>query len=223
VTAPRPPIGFRFDVPDHWIVLDLAPATAADWIERLLDERSALVPGAAAERPRSRQLLRQMIEAHRQAGVLFAAFLPTGPVRPVGWADIALPAADPLVAASLALAWQELADLDLAALERFCREDGPGPGEIVAAREVRRLRLRHGDGLRVRSRQLATAALTSVRRPVAVVQHLVPVPGTSWLGVFSLTTPDLDRADEFAELADRVATSLELLDDSGQPMPSYWT
>jgi hypothetical protein len=211
VSAPRPPLGFRFDVPDQWTVLDLAPVTSDDWIERFLDEWSGRVPGAAAELSRARQVLRQTIAAHQQAGVLFAAFLAT-----------TVPAADSLVAAGLALAWQELAGMDLDALERFCLQDGPGPGEIMAAREVCRLRLRHSDAVRVRSRQLAPVPLGPARRPVAIVQHLVPVPETAWLGVFSLTTPDLDRADAYAELADRVAGSLELLDDSGQPLPSYY-
>lgn len=225
MTAPRPPIGFRFDVPDHWAVLDLEPTTSAEWIERFLDHRSATVPGAAAERGRARQLLQQMIDQHRRAGVLFAAFLPTptaGPA-PAYHGGPEQPDADPLVAAGLVLAWQELTDTDLDALERFCRQDYPGPGEVLAAREVCRLRLRHGDGVRVRSRQLAPVPLSTARRPVAIVQHLVPVPGTGWLAVFSLTTPDLDRADAYAELADRVAASLELLDHSGQPLPGYWT
>lgn len=206
MTAPRPPIGFRFDVPDHWTVLDLAPATADDWVERFLDERSARLPGAAAERPRVHELLRQMIAAHRQAGVLFAAFL-------ASWA----PAADELVAAGLALAWQELTSMGLDALERFCRDDDPAPGEDPAARDVCRVRLRHGEAVRVRSRQLAPVPLAPVRRPVAITQHLIPVPGTDWLGVFSLTTPHLELAEEYADLADRVAASLELLDDAGTP------
>jgi hypothetical protein len=235
VTAPRPPIGFRFDVPDHWTVLDLGTATSDDWIERFLDERTATVPGAAAQRPRTRQVLRQMIDQHQRAGVLFAAFRPAGPAagaESAVWADLeaafetpsalATPATDSLVAAGLALAWQELSNPDLDALERFCRQDDPGPGEHLAAREVCRVRLRHGDGVRVRSRQLAPAPLSTTHRPVAIVQHLIPVPGTGWLGVFSLTTPDVERADGYAELADRVAASLELLDDSGQPLPSYW-
>jgi hypothetical protein len=205
VSAPRPPIGFRFDVPDHWTVVDLDPATSDDWVERFLEERSAGVPGAAAERPRTGQVLRQMIEQHRRAGVLFAAFLASR-----------TPAAQSLVDAGLALAWQELPSMDLDALDRFCRHDDPGPGEVLAAREVCRMRLRHGDAVRVRSRQSALVPLTSTRRPVAIVQHLVPVPGTGWLAVFSLTTPHLELAETYAELADLVAGSLEL----GEPGPS---
>ena len=47
------------------------------------------------------------------------------------------------------------------------------------------------------------------------------IPDSNWLGVFSLTTPQLDRATEYADLADRVARSLVLLDNSGQPLPEY--
>lgn len=202
MTAPRPPIGFRFDVPDEWTVLDLEPATSDRWIESFLAERSATVPGAAAQEPWARQVLQQMIEQHRRAGVLFAAFLASR-----------MPAAPALVDAGLALAWQELTSMDLDALDRFCREDKPGPGEIPAARQVCRVRLRHGDAIRVRSRQSAPAPLGSSRRPVAIVQHLIPVPGTGWLAVFSLTTPHLELAETYAALADLVAGSLELLAD----------
>lgn len=191
-------------------MLDLDPASSAGWVEWFLAEHAAQLPASAFERARAGDLLRLMIEQHRQAGVLFAAFLATP-----------APAADSLVAAGLALAWQELAGMDVAGLERFCLEDAAAPGEDPAAREVCRLRLRHGEAVRVRSRQLAPEPLTHVRRTVAIVQHLVLVPDSGWLGVFSLTTPQLDRAAEYAELADRVAGSLVLTDDSGQPLPVY--
>jgi hypothetical protein len=208
VTAPRPPIGFRFDVPDHWTGLDLDPAGAPGWVDGFLALHAVDLPGS--EWSRAGDLLRLMIEQHQQAGVLFAAVLGNRAAT-----------ADGLVAAGLALAWQELAGMDLAELEEFCRQDVPGPGEELAAREVCRLRLRHGDAIRVRSRQSAPVPMTSMRRPVAIVQHLVLVPGSGWLGVFSLTTPQVDRAQEYADLADRVARSLVLVNDSGEPLSGH--
>ncbi|HVQ92519.1 MAG TPA: hypothetical protein VMU51_15895 [Mycobacteriales bacterium] len=195
-------------MPDHWTVLDLEPATCAGWVDHFLAQHALDLPGI--EWARAGDVLRLMIEQHQQAGVLFAAVLGTR-----------APTADGLVAAGLALAWQELAGMDLAELEEFCRQDEPGPGEDLSAREVSRVRLRHGEALRVRSRQSAPIPLTPSRRPVAIVQHLLLVPGSPWLGVFSLTTPHVDRAEEYADLADRVARSLVLLDDSGQPLATY--
>lgn len=207
--APRPPVGFRFDVPDAWTVLDLAPATSDAWVEAFLDERSAGVPGAAAQRARARQVLRQAIASHRSAGVLFAAFLA---------ARVSSPAQ--LVGASLTLAWRELRGgrVDLDGLARFMTEDDPAPGEDLAARSVTRVALRPGDAVRVASRQLTLVPLTSTRRPVAIVQHLVPVPDLPWLGVLTATTPNLELAGTYAELADVVAASFELLDASGAPL-----
>ena len=73
--APRPPIGFRLDVPDEFTALDLDPATSDAYIEALLDERSANVPGAARQRSRARQLLQRIVGEHREAGVFLASFL----------------------------------------------------------------------------------------------------------------------------------------------------
>jgi hypothetical protein len=215
VSAPRPPIGFRFDVPDHWTVLDLDPTSSNNWVDWFVAAHAADLPASAFERSRVGDLLRLMIEQHRQAGVLFAAFLAAG-----GSGAARVNSAESLVAAGIALAWQELAGMDVAGLERFCQQDAAAPGEELAAREVCRVRLRDGEAVRVRSRQLAPEPLTHIRRPVAIVQHLVLIPD-NWLGVFSLTTPQLDRAAEYAGLADRVAQSLVLLDDSGQPRANY--
>jgi len=60
--------------------------------------------------------------------------------------------------------------------------------------------------------------LTSTRRLVAIVQHLVPVPGLPWLAVLTVTTPNQELAGTYADLADLVAASLELLDPSGVPL-----
>jgi len=48
------------------------------------------------------------------------------------------------------------------------------------------------------------------------VQHLVPVPGLPWLAVLTVTTPNQELAGTYADLADLVAASLEVLDPSGR-------
>ena len=63
--------------------------------------------------------------------------------------------------------------------------------------------------------------LTSQRQEVVVVQHLVPVPepAADWLAVLTMSTPDVEGQDEFTELAERVAVTLEFLDADGEPLP----
>jgi hypothetical protein len=63
--------------------------------------------------------------------------------------------------------------------------------------------------------------LTSHRQEVVVVQHLVPVPepAAEWLAVLTMSTPDVEGQAEFTDLADRVAATLEFLDDEGELLP----
>lgn len=209
--APRPPIGFRLDVPDELTSLDLDPATSDASIERLLDARTAAVPEASRHRVRARQVLQRVTGDHRAAGVFLAAFLSR-----VG------PSPREMVGASLTLAWRRFdGGIDLDGLETWFREDDPQPGEDLALREVRRLPLPYGEAVRVVNRQLAPVPLTSHRQEVVVVQHLVPAPepAAEWLAVLTMSTPDVDGQGEFVELADRVAATLEFLDATGGPLP----
>jgi hypothetical protein len=209
--APRPAIGFRLDVPDEFTSLDLDPATSDAAIERLLDERAAAVPGAARHRVRARQLLQRMVEEHRAAGVFLSAFL----ARPG-------PSAGEMVGAGLTLAWRRFAGgIDLDGLVTFFREDDPAPGEDRAQREVLRVPLPYGEGVRVVNRQQVPLPLTSRRQEVVLVQHLVPAPppAAEWLAVLTLSTPDVAGQAEFAGFAGRVAATLEFLDAAGAVLP----
>ena len=210
--APRPPIGFRLDIPDEFTSLDLDPATSDASIERLLDERSAAVPGAARQRARARQVLQRVVEDHRQAGVFLAAFLAGAGASP-----------GEMVGASLTLAWRRFSGgIDLDGLVTFFREDDPAPGEDPATRDVRRVQLPYGEAVRVVSRQLTPLPLTSHRQEVVVVQHLVPAPASAsdWLAVLTASTPDVAGADDFTSFAGRVAATLEFLDAEGRPLPA---
>jgi hypothetical protein len=210
--APRPSsVGFRLDVPDEFTSLDLDPATSDASIERLLDVRTAAVPEAARHRVRARQVLQRVVGEHRGAGVFLAAFLSR-----VG------PSPREMVGASLTLAWRRFdGGIDLEGLETWFREDDPAPGEDLALRDVRRLPLPYGEAVRAVNRQLVPVPLTSHRQEVVVVQHLVPVPepAAEWLAVLTMSTPDVDGREEFTELADRVAATLEFLAPDGEPLP----
>jgi hypothetical protein len=209
--APRPPIGFRLDVPDDFTSLDLDPATSDRSIEQLLDERTAAVPGAARQRVRGRQVLQRLVAEHRSAGVFLASFLAgTGP------------SPGEMIGAGLTLAWRRFAGgIDLDGLETYFREDDAAPGEDPALRDVRRLSLPYGEAVRVVNRQQVPLPLTSRRQEVVVVQHLVPAPppAAEWLAVLTLSTPDVAGQADFADLAGRMAASLEFLDAGGQVLP----
>jgi len=209
--APRPPIGFRLDVPDEFGSLDLDPATSDASIEALLDERSAAVPGAARQRSRARQVLQRVVTEHRQAGVFLASFL-TG----------AGPSPGEMIGASLTLAWRRFAGgIDLDGLEIYFRDDDPAPGEDPALRDVRRLDHPYGETVRVVNRQLVPVPLTSRRQEVVLVQHLVPAPepAEEWLAVLTFSTPDVEGQAEFVDLAGRITGTLEFLDADGSPLP----
>jgi hypothetical protein len=209
--APRPPVGFRLDVPDGFTELDLDPSTSDGWVERFLDERSARVPGAAAQRARARQVLQALIGRHRDAGVFLAAFFVGAGASP-----------GEMVGASLTLAWRELAGgVLIEGLRQYFAEEDPGPGEDLAARSVEVRPLPRGEAVRVRNQQQLPVPLTSRRVPTALVQYLVPVPepAATWLAVLTMSTPDIAGADEFAALADRVAGSLDFLGGDGEPLP----
>jgi hypothetical protein len=209
--APRPSVGFRLDVPDEFTEFDLDPSTSDGWVERLLAERSAAFPAAAAQRGRARQVLQAMIARQREAEVFLAAFL----VKPG-------PRAGEMVGGSLTLAWRQFTGgVQVAGLWRYFADEEPGEGEDVAARSVEEVALPRGAGVRVRTRQRLPVPLTSRREETVIVQHLVPVPAPAddWLAVLTMSTPDLAGADDFHALADRVAASLDFLDATGLPLP----
>jgi hypothetical protein len=209
--APRPPVGFRLDVPDEFTELDLDPSTSDGWVERLLDERAAGVPGAAAQRSRARQVLQAMIARQREAEVFLAAFLIKPGPRP-----------GEMIGGSVTLAWRQFSGgVQVEGLRRFFADEEAGEGEDVTARTVETVPLPRGDGVRVRTRQRLPVPLTSRREETVLVQHLIPVPqpAADWLAVLTMSTPDLAGEDDFHALADRVAASLDFLDATGAPLP----
>ena len=209
--APRPPIGFRLDVPDEFSSLDLDPATSDASIEALLDERSAAVPGAARQRSRARQVLQRVVTEHRQAGVFLASFLAG-----------AGPSPGEMIGASLTLAWRRFdGGIDLDGLELYFREADPEPGEDPGRRDVRRVEHPYGETVRVVNRQEVPVPLTSRRQQVVIVQHLIPAPppAEEWLAVLTFSTPDVADQDEFAEFAGRIAAGLEFLAEDGSTLP----
>jgi len=210
--APRPPIGFRLDVPDRFTSLDLDPASSDASLERLLDERSAAVPGAARQRTRARQVLQRVVAEHREAGVFLASYLAGAGASP-----------GEMIGASLTLAWRRFAGgVDLDGLTTFFREDDAAPGEDPARRGVRRIPLPYGEAVRVVNRQLAPVPLTARRQEVVVVQHLVPAPepAAGWLAVLTASTPDVAGLEDFTGFAGRVAATLEFLGEAGRPLPA---
>jgi hypothetical protein len=209
--APRPSIGFRLNVPDEFTSLDLDPATSDAYIEALLDERAANVPGAARQRGRARQVLQRIVADHREAGVFLASFL-------VGTGS----SPGEMIGASLTLAWRRFSGgIDLDGLETYFRDDDPAPGEDVELRDVRRIEHPYGETVRVVNRQQVPVPLTSRRQEVVVVQHMVPAPAPAdeWLAVLTFSTPDVAGQDEFVELVGRVAGSLEFLAADGSTLP----
>ncbi|MEN3358606.1 MAG: hypothetical protein V7637_2588 [Mycobacteriales bacterium] len=200
--APRPEVGFRVHTPDSWLTLDLDPASSDAWVERVLDERIAEHPEAARHRGHLRRVLQALIEQQRAAGVFVCAILTAGS-RPAE-----------LIGANLALSWVRLASVpeDVTWLARYFADEEPADGEFPQMRAVELVDLPAGPAVRVRTSLLAPVPETSRRQRVAITQFVVPVPGSSWLGVLVVSTPNLALADVFARLADDAAQSLRFLD-----------
>jgi hypothetical protein len=206
--APRPEVGFRVHVPDDWLTLDLDPDRAAEWVERVLDERIAEHPEAARHRGHMRRILQSLIDQQRAAGVFVSAILAAGS-RP---AD--------MIGANLSLSWTRLTSPpdDIGWLARHFADDELLDGELPELRTVEVVDLPAGPAVRVRTSLLAAVPESSRRQRVAVNQIIVPVPGAPWLGVLVVSTPNLSLAEVFARLADDVASSLRFLDPAGQPI-----
>jgi hypothetical protein len=208
--APRPEVGFRIHVPDDWLTLDLDPASSDQWIEQVLDERIAEHPQAARHRGHMRRILQSLIDQQRAAGVFLSAILAAGG-RPAE-----------MIGANLSLSWSRLASApdEVSWLARHFAEEELADGEFPELRTVDLVDLPAGAAVRVRTSLLAPVPETSRRQRVAVSQIVVPVPGSRWLGVIVVSTPNLALAEEFARLADDVAQSLRFLHQgSAEPPP----
>jgi hypothetical protein len=210
--APRPDVGFRMHVPDAWLALDLDPATSDGWVEWVLDARVAEHPEASRHRGHMRRILQGSVAEQRAAGVFFAAVLAAGS-RPAE-----------MIGANLSLSWQRLtsASPDIDFLARYFGSDDAAPGESVDARSVHVVDLPAGPAVRIRTSLLAPVPESSRRQRVAATQLVIPVPGTPWLGILVVSTPNLGLADAFADLADEVGQSLQFLspDEADQVIPA---
>lgn len=205
--APRPDVGFRVHTPDSWLTVDLDPASSDEWVERVLDERIAEHPEAARHRGHMRRILQSLIEQQRAAGVFLCALLAAGS-RPAE-----------LIGGNLALSWVRLASPpdDTGWLARYFAEEELQDGEFAEMRAVDLVDLPAGPAVRIGTSLFAPVPETSRRQRVAITQIVVPVPGTAWLAVLVVSTPNLGMTEVFARLADEVAQSLRFLDPEAGP------
>jgi hypothetical protein len=198
--VPRPAVGFSIDVPDHWVVLDLDPATWDGWVDAFLEQQMATRPQAGREWGPTRAALVDLLQRLSDEEVFLAAVL-------AGEAD------GRLVSASATLAWRrpDLAGdpLLLEGLGHMHLLAPAGPGEDLSARRVEIIELPAGGAVKVATRELV--ALPTGEAPVAwVTQYLVPVPflNSGWLAVITTTTGNPELAAAVEDVGDAMAASL---------------
>ena len=205
--VPRPALGFSIDVPDHWVVVDLDPATWEGWLDAFLDQRLAARPQAVRERGPARAALVDLLRRLHHEQVFLAAVL-------------AAEAGSHLVSASATLAWRR-PDLggDLLLLEGLAHLSllaPAGPGEDLAARRVDIVELPAGGSVKVATKEVVALPGGGEARPASVTQYLVPVHRTGWLAVITTTTGNPELAEAVEEVADTMAASLVFQ----EPVPS---
>ncbi len=162
---PSPADGFPIDVPDHWTVLDLDPATSEAWLSAFLSNRLSDRPHTQPE-GLARRALRSLLDQLREQQVFFAAILA---------ADVG---GEP-VSASATLAWRRLgpagSTLPIDGLARVATEAPAEAGEDRSERLVEVVTLPAGPAVRVTSAGVAVPGRC---------RSTVPDPPTGW----SLTT-----------------------------------
>jgi hypothetical protein len=200
--APRPPFGFRLQLPDDWEPLDLDPWTSAGSIERCLDRWVAARLELGADRARLRKALAEVVAASRRDGVFLVTVLAS--VR--GWPE------EPL-GASLSLAWRRLdmaKGIPVDGVVQALATAPPDPDERRNDRTLTRVELTPGPAACLRTLQSAQVPGGGSRRLVALTQFLVPIGDQPWLAAITAATPNLDLADDIAAIAHDVASSLEV-------------
>lgn len=197
--APRPPIGFSIDLPDHWTVLDLDPLTWNTWLEGFLDARLMNRPEAPSERGPARAALRDLLRRLHNEGVFLAGILAGETARH-------------LVSASATLAWRSPdlgADgLDVEGMRQVFLRAPAAIGEEVAARRVERVELPSGPAVKTMSRETAPVLTLTRVRLVSMTQYLVPVPRGGWLAVITTTTGLRELEAAVEAVGDAMANSL---------------
>ena len=199
--APRPPVGFSIDVPDHWTVVDLDPATQQGWLDAFLDSRLTGRPGARDERPPARRALLEVMERLHDAQVFLAAIL-------------AGEAGGELLSASVTLGWRRPdyggGRPPLEALRAVYADAPAATDQDAAARRVDIVELSVGGAVRVSSRQRIELPDGARVDGVATTQYVVPVMETGWLAVLTGSTGTEVLAEGVAEVVDSMAASLRL-------------
>jgi hypothetical protein len=197
--VPRPPVGFSIEVPDHWFVLDLNPATWDGWLDAFLDQRLAHRPGAGRERGPACRAMRELLERLHAERVFVAAVL-------------AAEVEQHLVSASATLAWRQIElggdRISLEGLRETYARAPASRGEDLRQRRVDIVGLPVGRAVKVATREAGVprAGLTPVAS--SVTQYLVPVLDTDWLAVITTSTGNMELAPGVEQVADLVATSL---------------
>jgi hypothetical protein len=197
--APRPPIGFTIDLPDHWTVLNLDPLTWDGWLDAFLDARLAGRPTARTERSAARSVLLDLLRRLHGDGVFLAGILVGEvPGHPVS--------------ASATLAWRhpDLGgdEIDLEGLRQVFLRAPAAPGEDREARRVEPVELRSGAAVKLVSKETAPVPTLRTLRIVSVTQYFVRVPCDGWMGVITATTGVRELEAAVEGVADAMAQSL---------------
>jgi hypothetical protein len=172
--APRPPVGFRLQLPEAWTTADLHPASSAAWMRTYVRDRLGAAPETAGQRARARRGLGALLDGCRAQGVLVLLLL-AGPAP--GRQPSRQVEPDNLVAASLTLAWRRLAGtdhIDVDGIAETLAAAPPAPGEAAADRIVAVIDLPAGPAAYLH--QPARRRPGQTRRPAHDRPHPVPRP-----------------------------------------------
>ena len=187
------------EVPDHWFVLDLNPATWDGWLDAFLEQRLAGRPGAERERGPARRAMRELLDRLHAERVFVAAIL-------------AAEVENHPVSASATLAWRQLElggdFLSLEGLRDVYARAPASPGEDLRQRRVDIVGLPVGGAVKVTTREAGVPPPGLPPVASAVTQYLVPVLDTGWLAVITTSTGNAELAPGVEQVADLVATSL---------------
>jgi hypothetical protein len=191
-------VEIRVMTPASWIDLDLDPATRAESIDRLLDERAAAggIDVDPAQRAELAGLLeRTAADAQAKGGIFASVFSDVFEGRPVSATLIVS-----LVAGEGGEPGEEVDRAGLAADLREVLADG-AQSEVV--------QLPAGPAVRTRGHiEVPVGPAGSRTFTVESIQYFVPLPGATHLVLLSFSTPILALADAFAELFDAIAGTL---------------
>jgi hypothetical protein len=180
------------------MALDVDPATSANSIRRLVDERVGSDPRVAAPRAQFTGMLQQAVaNAARNGAVMAFVYADVFGDAPVGASLLAfVTGAEDKV--------MKDGDIDLDALHDLVRGSS-GTGETVVDSSV--VDLPAGRAVRVRRR--TTAVVLGRAVPTEVVQYFVPVPGRRNTVTLNFSTPSVALADAFSELFAAMAETLQ--------------